>query len=119
MKRLLILAVGFSFVILAVACGEQPHELDVAAAEGPPPDAPIPPDAGPPPDAGSPPDAPVPPGAGPPDDIGPPFSDSEQIAFTSTRDDGNLEIYVMNADGTGQTNLTNNPSSDFGARWKP
>ena len=24
--------------------------------------------------------------------------------------DGNDEIYVMNADGTGQTNLTNNPA---------
>ena len=30
-----------------------------------------------------------------------------KIAFTSNRD-GNYEIYVMNADGTGQTRLTNN-----------
>ncbi|WP_203884821.1 hypothetical protein, partial [Planotetraspora kaengkrachanensis] len=29
-----------------------------------------------------------------------------KIAFTSVRD-GNDEIYVMNADGSGQTNLTN------------
>ena len=34
-----------------------------------------------------------------------------QIAFTSDRD-GNDEIYVMNADGYGQTRLTNNPTVD-------
>ena len=36
---------------------------------------------------------------------------SGKIAFTSDRD-GNHEIYVMNPDGAGQTNLTNNPASD-------
>ena len=35
-----------------------------------------------------------------------------KIAFTSTRD-GNYEIYVMNADGTEQTRLTNNDADDF------
>jgi hypothetical protein len=35
--------------------------------------------------------------------------DGNKIAFDSGRD-GNTEIYVMNADGTGQTGLTNNPS---------
>ena len=34
-----------------------------------------------------------------------------KIAFTSTRD-GNDEIYTMNADGTGQTRITNNAASD-------
>lgn len=34
--------------------------------------------------------------------------DSEQLAFVSNRD-GNLEIYIMNADGSEQTNLTNTP----------
>src|ERR1041384_8190465 len=34
-----------------------------------------------------------------------------KIAFTSDRD-GNREIYVMNADGTNQTRLTNNPAVD-------
>ena len=34
-----------------------------------------------------------------------------KIAFASDRD-GNFEIYVMNADGTGQTNLTNNAAID-------
>jgi Tol biopolymer transport system component len=36
--------------------------------------------------------------------------DGSKIAFTSMRD-GNHEIYVMNADGTEQTNLTNNPGA--------
>jgi|GEM_PF-611678 len=34
-----------------------------------------------------------------------------KIVFTSLRD-GNAEIYVMNADGSNQTRLTNNPAND-------
>ena len=34
-----------------------------------------------------------------------------RVAFSSDRD-GDWEIYVMNADGSGQINLTNEPSSD-------
>ena len=41
-----------------------------------------------------------------------------KIAFASDRD-GNNEIYVMNADGSNQTNLTNNPGSDIGSSWGP
>jgi len=41
-----------------------------------------------------------------------------RIAFTSDRD-GNTEIYSMNADGSGLTRLTNNPSSDEGPQWSP
>ena len=41
-----------------------------------------------------------------------------KIAFTSNRD-GNNEIYVMNADGTGVTRLTNDPASDQDAAWSP
>jgi dipeptidyl aminopeptidase/acylaminoacyl peptidase len=41
-----------------------------------------------------------------------------KIAFNSNRD-GNDEIYVMNADGTGQTRLTNNAASDFEPAWSP
>lgn len=45
-------------------------------------------------------------------DTAPSFSpDGRRIAFTSARD-GNNEIYVMNADGTGQTRLTNDPAED-------
>jgi len=40
------------------------------------------------------------------------------IAFTSRRD-GNLEIYVMNADGSQQRNLTNDPAEDDAAAWSP
>lgn len=39
-----------------------------------------------------------------------------QIAFVSDRD-GNFEIYVMNADGSNQTNLTNNPAGDRYPDW--
>jgi TolB protein len=41
-----------------------------------------------------------------------------KIAFYSTRD-GNSEIYVMNADGTGQTRLTNNAFDDGRPAWSP
>jgi serine/threonine protein kinase len=42
----------------------------------------------------------------------------ERIAFASERD-GNYEIYVMNADGSGQTNLTDNPTTDWLPSWSP
>src|SRR5437867_3067492 len=42
-----------------------------------------------------------------------------KIAFTSQRDEGNDEIYVMNADGTAQTRLTNNTANDFNPSWSP
>src|SRR5438445_7064369 len=41
-----------------------------------------------------------------------------KILFDSDRD-GNVEIYVMNADGTGQTRLTNNDAYDFYPKWSP
>jgi len=40
------------------------------------------------------------------------------IAFTSRRD-GNTEIYVMSADGTGQIRITTNPGADSGPSWSP
>ncbi len=40
------------------------------------------------------------------------------IAFESMRD-GDVEIYVMNADGSGQTRLTNNPAVDRDPAWSP
>ena len=52
---------------------------------------------------------------------------SPKIAFVSESrcpDPGYLdtvcaEIYVMNADGSGQTRLTNNPASDGSPSWSP
>jgi len=41
-----------------------------------------------------------------------------KIAFTSDRY-GNLEIYVMNADGTNQVRLTNNLAADDYPTWSP
>ena len=41
-----------------------------------------------------------------------------KIAFTSDRD-GNLEIYVMNADGNEQTRLTMNLGFDEEPEWSP
>jgi len=41
-----------------------------------------------------------------------------KIAFVSGRD-GNGEIYVMNADGTGVTRLTNDPANDIQPAWSP
>ena len=45
-------------------------------------------------------------------------SDGRHLAFSSTRD-GNAEIYVMNADGSGQTRLTNAPAADSDPSWSP
>jgi TolB protein len=33
--------------------------------------------------------------------------------------DGNQEIYVMNADGSNPTNLTNHPAPDYAPTWSP
>ena len=41
-----------------------------------------------------------------------------KIAFASDRD-GNFEIYSMDADGGGQTRLTENPGEDFSPSWSP
>jgi len=47
-----------------------------------------------------------------------PDSNLTQIAFSSNRD-GNNEIYVINADGSGLTRLTNNPARDSYPAWSP
>ena len=44
--------------------------------------------------------------------------DGRKIAFQSTRN-GNREIYVMNADGSGKRNLTRNPAQDGRPSWSP
>jgi len=45
-------------------------------------------------------------------------SDGRQIAFRSRRD-GDLEIYVMNSDGSGPRRLTRLAGVDTGPRWRP
>lgn len=53
------------------------------------------------------------------DDIYPTWSnDGTRLAFTSIRD-GNLEIYIINADGTGLRRITNTPSRENAAKWLP
>ena len=44
--------------------------------------------------------------------------DGTRIAFESSRD-GNREIYVMNADGSGLIRLTNEPAVDRDPVWSP
>ena len=41
-----------------------------------------------------------------------------KIAFDSGRD-GNVEIYIMNVDGSEQVRLTNNPAGDGGPSFSP
>ena len=41
-----------------------------------------------------------------------------KILFTSRRD-GNLEVYMMNPDGSEQVNLTQHPALDLQAAWSP
>jgi TolB protein len=51
------------------------------------------------------------------DDTDPSWSsDGTRIAFESNRD-GDIEIWVMNADGSGARNLTNNPSYEVDPSW--
>lgn len=46
--------------------------------------------------------------------------DGRMIAFTSDRDSGQDDIFVMNADGTGQANVSNRaPASDQNPAWQP
>jgi Tol biopolymer transport system component len=68
--------------------------------------------------------------SGPGSSFSPAWSpDGRKIAFTSVRDDPNLdncysthcnyEIYVMDADGGNQTRLTSDPSRDRDPQWSP
>src|SRR5919109_580130 len=54
------------------------------------------------------------------DDFDPTWSpDGTKIAFSSDRDDGIPEIYVMSADGSDVTRLTDNDADDFSPTWSP
>ncbi len=44
--------------------------------------------------------------------------DGTKIAFMSERD-GNPEIYLMDADGSNQTRLTDHPAADWSPSWSP
>ena len=46
------------------------------------------------------------------------LGDGSKIAYNSDRD-GNSEIYVMDADGSNQHRLTNNPADDGYPVWSP
>ncbi len=53
------------------------------------------------------------------DDWSPAWSpNSREITFVSNRDQ-NFEVYVMNADGSNQTNLTNNPAMEDSRNARP
>ena len=54
------------------------------------------------------------------EDLSPAWSpDGSRIAFQSNRT-GNNEIYVMHADGSGVTNITNTPDAgEFDPEWSP
>lgn len=45
-------------------------------------------------------------------------SSDRLIAFTSSQN-GNLDIYTMNADGSGLTNITNDSANDYSPIWSP
>jgi len=52
-------------------------------------------------------------------DFSPQYSpDGSKIAFVSRRD-GRFQLYVMNADGSNQTRLTNHKFNDQGPSWSP
>jgi Tol biopolymer transport system component len=46
-------------------------------------------------------------------------SEIGKIAFTSYKEDGNHEIYVMDADGDHQENISNHSSWDNEPSWSP
>lgn len=56
---------------------------------------------------------------GEPSDASPSWSpDAQRLAFSSSRD-GNSEIYVIQADGSGLTRITRNPADDLTPSWRP
>jgi len=48
-----------------------------------------------------------------------PVISNQKIVFTSTRDGGMAEVYVMNADGASPTRLTTDSFADYSPAWNP
>lgn len=46
-------------------------------------------------------------------------SDGSRIVFSREEDNSNVDIYVMNADVSDQSNITNHPSFDVNPAWSP
>ncbi len=46
------------------------------------------------------------------------WSPTGRVVYTADAG-GNMDIFVMNANGTGRTNLTNTPEDDYLPRWSP
>jgi TolB protein len=52
--------------------------------------------------------------------LSPSFSpDGKLIAFNSPRNDNQSDLFIMNADGSSQRRLTDNPEPDWQPRWEP
>jgi TolB protein len=45
--------------------------------------------------------------------------DGSRIAYTSALPDGNVEIFIMNRDGSGKRRVTNHPMGDVTPTWSP
>jgi len=45
--------------------------------------------------------------------------DGSRIAYTSALPDGNVEIFIMNQDGSGKRRITNHPMGDVTPTWSP
>ena len=45
--------------------------------------------------------------------------DGKFIVFNSLRNNGQADLYIMNADGSNQRQLTDNPEPDWQPRWEP